>query len=82
MFRTSALDVHVHVYSLGTPEICRNLTFRDRLRTNAEDRKRYEDARRRLAGQLWPDINAYAEAKTDVIESIMAAAIANGQESR
>ena len=82
MLRTSARDVHVHVYSPGTPEICRNLIFRDRLRTNAEDRKRYEDVKRRLAAQTWPDMNAYAEAKTDVIESIITAAIANGEKLR
>ena len=82
MLRTSARDVHVHVFSPLTPEIYRYLTFRDRLRTNAEDRKRYEDAKRRLAADSWADMNAYAEAKTDIIESIVSAAIANGQGSR
>jgi len=42
---------------------------------------RYEDTKRRLAAQSWPDMDAYAQAKTDVIESIMAAAGAEGQES-
>jgi GrpB-like predicted nucleotidyltransferase (UPF0157 family) len=82
MLRTPTRDAHIHVFSPGAPEIIRVLTLRDRLRTNAEERKRYEDTKRRLAAQSWPDMNAYAQAKTDVIESIMAAAIADGQESR
>src|SRR5215470_8433364 len=82
MLRTPARDTHIHVFSPGSPEIIRVLTLRDRLRTNDEERKRYEDTKRRLAAQSWPDMNAYAQAKTDVIESIMAAAVADGQESR
>lgn len=82
MLRTAARDVHVHVYSPGTPEIGRIITFRDRLRRSAEDRVRYEAVKRRLAAQSWPDMDAYAEAKTSIIESIMAAAVAAGEESQ
>jgi len=74
MFRTPGRDVHVHVYSAGCPEIERNLRFRDRLRCNAEDRLRYERKKRELAARDWADTNDYAAAKTDVIESILAAA--------
>ena len=74
MFRTSAKDVHVHIYSAGCPEIQRNLLFRDRLRTNVDDRRRYEQTKRELATQDWSDMNDYAAAKTDVIESIITAA--------
>jgi GrpB-like predicted nucleotidyltransferase (UPF0157 family) len=73
MFRTPARDVHIHVWSSDAPEIARQLTFRDRLRANAYDRTRYEDTKRRLAALAWPDMNAYAEAKTAVIEAILAA---------
>lgn len=73
MLRTPARDVHIHVFSSGAPEIERYLVFRDRLRNNAEDRRNYESTKRRLAAQPWPDMNAYAEAKTEVIESILAA---------
>lgn len=73
MFRTPERDVHVHVYSDGCPEIQRNLAFRDRLRRNAEDCRRYERLKRELAMREWPDMNTYAEAKTEVIESIIAA---------
>jgi GrpB-like predicted nucleotidyltransferase (UPF0157 family) len=82
MFRTPERDVHVHVYSAGCPEIERNLTFRDRLRRNGDDRMRYERTKRGLAAREWPDMNAYAEAKTEVIESILAASRDAGEVSR
>jgi GrpB-like predicted nucleotidyltransferase (UPF0157 family) len=73
MFRTVNKDVHIHIYSAGCLEIQRNLAFRDRLRRNAEDKRRYERVKRKLAAKEWPDMNAYAQAKTEVIESIIAA---------
>lgn len=73
MFRTPELDAHVHVYSDGCPEIERNLSFRDRLRRDPCDRHRYERTKRELAVKDWPDMNAYADAKTEVIQSILAA---------
>ena len=79
MFRTLDRDVHIHLFSVGCPEIQRNLTFRDRLRRNAEDRERYERVKRELAAKDWPDMNAYARAKTEVIESIIATAQAAGE---
>jgi GrpB-like predicted nucleotidyltransferase (UPF0157 family) len=82
MFRTPEQDVHVHIYSSGCPEIERVLTFRDRLRRNADDRTRYEQTKRALAAQEWTDMNAYAASKTEVIESIIAASRAAGEVSR
>ena len=73
MFRTPEQDVHVHVYSAGCPEILRVLTFRERLRRNADHRRRYERTKREQAAKEWPDMNAYADAKTEIIESILAA---------
>jgi GrpB-like predicted nucleotidyltransferase (UPF0157 family) len=70
MFRTPARDVHIHIYSAGCTEIERNLAFRERLRRNTEDCRRYEQTKRELAAKEWPDMNAYADAKTEVIESI------------
>jgi GrpB-like predicted nucleotidyltransferase (UPF0157 family) len=81
MFRTVDRDVHIHIYSAGCREIHRNLLFRDRLRKSAEDRMRYEQTKRELAAKSWPDMNAYALAKTAVIESIIAAAQAAGEVS-
>jgi len=82
MFRTPEKDVHIHVYSAGCPEIERNLAFRERLRRNVDDRRRYEQTKRELAAKEWSDMNAYADAKTEVIESIIAASRAAGEISR
>lgn len=82
MFRTPENDVHIHIYSLGCAEIQRNLIFRNRLRHNIDDRHRYEQTKRELAKRQWPDMNAYADAKTEVIESIIAAASATGEASQ
>ncbi|HEY0323189.1 MAG TPA: GrpB family protein [Pyrinomonadaceae bacterium] len=79
MFRTPERDMHVHVYSTGCPEIERNLTFRERLRRNIEDRNRYERRKRELAMKEWSDMNDYAKAKTEVIESIIASAQAESE---
>lgn len=73
MFRTPERDVHIHIYSAGCPEIQRNLIFRDRLRGNAEDRKLYDRVKRELAKKDWPDMNAYPNAKTEVIDKLIAA---------
>ncbi len=81
MLRTPELDVHLHVYSRGCQEIDRYLLFRNRLRENAADRQLYEATKRDLATRDWPDMNAYAAAKTAVIKKILASSIsaANGQ---
>jgi GrpB-like predicted nucleotidyltransferase (UPF0157 family) len=73
MFRTPQKDVHIHVYSSGCTEIERYLIFRDRLRSNTEDRKQYEEIKRSLATQQWANMDAYAQAKTGCIEKIIAA---------
>lgn len=72
MFRTPGKDVHVHVYSPDSPEIERYLLFRDRLRSDAADRGLYEATKRRLAARSWPHMDAYAEAKSAVVEAIIA----------
>ena len=72
MFRSPALNVHVHVFSKACGEVTRMLAFRDQLRQSPEDRLRYEEIKRELAAREWPDMNAYANAKTEIVESILA----------
>lgn len=74
MFRTPERDVHVHVLSDSDPEVDRHLRFRERLRASGEDRRAYEALKRRLATREWSDMNYYAEAKTDLITSILSRA--------
>lgn len=74
MLRAPELDVHIHVFSPGCEEVARHLRFRDWLRGNAEDRQRYESLKRMLAKEDWSDMNAYANAKSGLIEEILAKA--------
>jgi GrpB-like predicted nucleotidyltransferase (UPF0157 family)/uncharacterized protein (DUF952 family) len=75
MFRTPELDVHVHIFSPECVEVARHRAFRDRLRICAEDRLLYESVKRKLSAEDWPDMNAYAQAKTEVVEQILARAL-------
>ncbi len=68
--RTPQLDVHVHILEAGNPQIGEYLLLRDHLRRDEPDRDLYARTKRRLAAQDWPDMNAYADAKTGVITQI------------
>jgi GrpB-like predicted nucleotidyltransferase (UPF0157 family) len=49
LFRTPARDVHAHVSPAGSDDERRLVLFCDWLRTNEDDRHRYESVRRKLA---------------------------------
>jgi GrpB-like predicted nucleotidyltransferase (UPF0157 family) len=67
-------NVNLHVYSPGCPEIERYLLFRDRLRGHPEDRDHYQRVKRELAERDWTYVQEYADAKTEVVEGIIARA--------
>lgn len=62
---------NVHLYQPGDPEISAHLRFRDRLRSDPEARRRYEQVKRSLAGRQWPDMNHYAAAKSEIIRELL-----------
>ncbi len=70
LVRSPERDVHVHVYEHGATAIDDYLLLRDRLRRDPADRRRYEDVKRALMTRDWDDMNAYADAKTDVVAAI------------
>lgn len=70
LVRTPELDVHVHVLEPDDPAAEDYLLLRDRLRADEGDRRLYEQTKRELVAQDWADMNAYADAKTGVIEAI------------
>jgi GrpB-like predicted nucleotidyltransferase (UPF0157 family) len=74
MFRTPERDLHVHVWADDDPEVSRYLALRDRLRSSPEDRAAYERLKRELASREWEDMNHYADAKSELIEAILARA--------
>jgi GrpB-like predicted nucleotidyltransferase (UPF0157 family) len=74
LFKGPDTNINLHVYSFGCPEIDKMLMFRDWLRTNDADRELYERTKRELAQQTWKYVQNYADAKTDVVEEIVARA--------
>lgn len=79
MFKGPDTDVNLHVLSPGCPEIERILIFRDWLRGGASDRAGYERTKRELARQDWEYTQNYADAKTAVVEAIIARAQAHAR---
>ena len=67
-------DVNLHVHPPDSDEIERQVTFRDWLRTHADDRALYEATKRELAARNWKHVQNYADAKTEVVEQILARA--------
>lgn len=75
MFKGPDTEVNLHVLSEGCVEIERMLLFRDWLRRNDADRELYERTKRELAQRTWKYTQNYADAKTAVVEEIMARAL-------
>jgi GrpB-like predicted nucleotidyltransferase (UPF0157 family) len=67
-------NANIHVLSQGCPEIDRMLLFRDWIRSNAADRELYERTKRELAKRVWKYVQNYADAKTEIVEEIIARA--------
>lgn len=68
---------HVHVVEHGGEHWERQLVFRDALRTDAEERRRYDAFKRRLAAEGHPR-EVYTDLKTPFIRAIEARAQARG----
>jgi GrpB-like predicted nucleotidyltransferase (UPF0157 family) len=74
VFKGPDTNVNLHVFTIGSSEIARMLVFRDRLRTHPDERALYEEAKRALAARRWRYVQHYADAKTRVVEGIIARA--------
>jgi GrpB-like predicted nucleotidyltransferase (UPF0157 family) len=74
MFNRPEADINLHVFSSGCPEIGRMLLFRDWLRTHDADRDLYAQTKQALAQKGWRHVQDYADAKTGVVEEIIARA--------
>jgi GrpB-like predicted nucleotidyltransferase (UPF0157 family) len=68
---------NLHVFSDGCEEIEQMLLFRDWLRTHGEDRLLYEETKRELAARTWKYTQNYADAKSKVVQEILARARRN-----
>jgi GrpB-like predicted nucleotidyltransferase (UPF0157 family) len=74
LFKGPDTNINLHTFSAGAAEIDRMLAFRDRLRTHPEERRLYEATKRELAGRTWAFMQDYADAKSAVVEAIIARA--------
>jgi len=72
MFRGSDPTVNLHVFSANCAETDKMLLFRDWLRTHAADRELYAATKRDLAARDWKYGQQYADAKTAVVQEILA----------
>lgn len=70
VFKGPDINLNLHVWSHGSPEIERHLDFRDWLRTHPDDRDRYSDAKREIASREWTYMQDYADAKDQVVQEI------------
>ena len=77
-FKGPGTDINLHCFSDGCPEVQRMLAFRDWLRVNEDDRLLYERTKRELATKIWRYVQDYADAKTAIVEEILARATGAG----
>jgi GrpB-like predicted nucleotidyltransferase (UPF0157 family) len=82
LFKGPDTDINLHVFSSACPEIDRMLRFRDWLRSNPADRDPYAATKLALARQEWNQVQNYADAKTAVVEEIIARAAASRSAAR
>lgn len=73
MLRTTDRGVHLHVFAPNADEVDRLVAFRDTLQHSQSARLHYEEVKRDLATRLWPTMQHYADAKSDVIDHILSA---------
>jgi GrpB-like predicted nucleotidyltransferase (UPF0157 family) len=76
LFRGTNPSANIHVFTEGIAEIDRMLAFRDWLRTHDDERRLYEKTKRELAAREWKYVQHYADAKSEVVEGIIARALA------
>jgi len=66
--------VNLHVFPPNCEEVERMLVFRDWLCANEADRKLYARAKHELAAKEWKYVQNYADAKSKVVQEILARA--------
>ena len=74
LLKSTDIVSNLHVFSAGCEEIMQMLLFRDWLRNTPSDRLLYERTKRKLAARTWRYTQNYADAKSEVIQEILARA--------
>jgi len=75
LLKAPNIEGHLHIFSVGCEEIDRMLAFRDWLRVREDDRRLYEETKRKLAARTWKHAQNYADAKSEVVQEILARAL-------
>lgn len=79
MLRGPKHKINLHVFSKDCSEVEKMLAFRDWLRENKADRKRYAEIKGQLSQKKWKYVQDYANAKGDVVQEIMKRALRNNR---
>ena len=74
LFKGPDTNINLHVFTTGSEEIRRVLILRDWLRTNEADRQLYARTKQSLASRKWKYVQNYADAKSKVVNAILARA--------
>ncbi len=71
-------EAHLHLLRAGHPRWTEQLTFRDALRRDRDLARRYEELKRRLAGERGDDREAYTEGKAEFVAAVLGTAASAG----
>ena len=74
LLKPPEINGNLHVFSAGCQEIEQMVLFRDWLRHHDDDRLLYEAKKRELAARTWKYTQNYADAKSEVVQQILARA--------
>ena len=77
LLKPQEVQANLHVFSAGCPEIEQMVLFRDWLRNHADERLLYEATKRDLSARTWKYTQNYADAKSEVVQAILARARRN-----
>jgi GrpB-like predicted nucleotidyltransferase (UPF0157 family) len=77
LLKSPGIAGNLHVFSDGCEEIEQMLLFRDWLRDHPGDRLLYAETKRDLAARTWKYTQNYADAKSEVVQAILARARGN-----
>lgn len=69
--RSPGLAVNLHVRRDGCVSQQQALLLRDYLRETPDAASRYEQAKRHLAAREWASVDAYADAKSDIVWALL-----------
>ncbi len=72
LFKGPDVDINLHTFTIGCLEIERMVKFRDHLRTDSADFQLYLNLKLELASRTWQHTQDYADAKSHVVEEIIA----------